>query len=121
MNLLANAIEAVEESQDTQKEIKIQTKSIHDQGIAIHIIDNGSGIAEEVRSRIFDPFFTTKPVGQGTGLGLSISYKIITEKHGGNLYCYPTSCGGTEFVIELPCKFKAPVSCSMQRVITSHK
>ncbi len=123
MNLFVNAIEALEESQASQKEIQIQTRYTHDQSISIHIIDNGSGIKEEVRSRIFDPFFTTKPVGQGTGLGLSISYKIITEKHGGKLYCHSTSCGGTEFVIELPCKVKSSASRSraIERVITCVK
>ena len=57
---------------------------------------------ELVRSRIFDPFFTTKPVGSGTGLGLSLSYKIIVEKHGGNLRCISELGQGAEFQIEIP-------------------
>jgi signal transduction histidine kinase len=121
MNLFVNAIEAVEKSQDHPKEIQIQTRYIQNQGISIHIIDNGCGIKEEIRSRIFDPFFTTKSIGQGPGLGLSISYQIITEKHGGRLYCLSTSCGGTEFVIELPQKPRAAESHSMERVRTCDK
>jgi two-component system, NtrC family, sensor kinase len=56
----------------------------------------------EVRSRLYDPFFTTKPVGSGTGLGLTISYQIVTEKHGGRIYCNSAPGQGAEFAIEIP-------------------
>ena len=107
MNLLVNAIDALEAEPVRQKVIRIWTECTadepaEDKRVLIHIADNGSGISEEVRSRIFNPFFTTKPVGKGTGMGLSISYQIITQKHGGKLYCYSTPGEGTEFVIELP-------------------
>ncbi len=102
MNLLSNAIDTLIEHPTGQKTIRIETKMPNDEWIAIHVIDSGKGIPEAVRSRIFDPFFTTKPVGKGTGLGLSISYQIVTEKHGGRLYCHSTPDQGTEFVIELP-------------------
>jgi signal transduction histidine kinase len=59
-------------------------------------------MTEEVCHRLFEPFFTTKPVGQGTGLGLSISYKIVVEKHHGQLRCFSTLGQGTEFVINIP-------------------
>lgn len=68
----------------------------------IRIIDNGCGMSEGVRMRLFDPFFTTKPVGKGTGLGLSISYQIVVEKHGGRINCISAPGQGTEFVIEIP-------------------
>ncbi len=110
MNILANAIEALEESsanrsdQDLQKypnRITIHT-SINDQWVRIAIADNGPGIPKSIQSRIFDPFFTTKPIGKGTGMGMSISYQIITEKHGGKLECFSTLGEGTEFVVQIP-------------------
>ncbi len=119
MNLLNNAIDALEDSnqhrtfQDIESNpntIWIYTEvgdsasadlSVRNQ-IKIIIADNGKGIAEDVRSRLFDPFFTTKPVGKGTGLGLSIGYQIITEKHNGKLYCESTPGADTKFIIEIP-------------------
>ncbi len=111
MNLLANAIDALEESNQGRSfqeiatrpnTITIQTQLSQSDWIRIAIADNGMGISEAVRSRLFDPFFTTKVVGQGTGLGLSISYQIVTEKHGGNIWCDSTLGQGTKFVIEIP-------------------
>ncbi len=106
MNLLANAIDALEEGlhkgQVCTPKIKITTEMLNNDYVAIHIIDNGTGISEKVQRRLFDPFFTTKPVGVGTGLGLSISYQIIVDKHGGQLLCFSKQGEGTEFVIEIP-------------------
>ncbi|BAY20567.1 integral membrane sensor signal transduction histidine kinase [Calothrix sp. NIES-2100] len=104
MNILTNAIDAVEESaQQTQPgKIWISTQVTADNQVQIAIADNGAGISEKVRSRIFDPFFTTKPIGKGTGLGLSISYKIITERHHGKIWCDSTEGEGTKFVLEIP-------------------
>ncbi len=102
MNLLSNAIDALTEHPTAQNTIRIETETLKEGWVAIRIVDSGKGIPEAVRSRIFDPFFTTKPVGKGTGLGLSISYQIVTEKHGGRLYCHSTPGQGTAFVIELP-------------------
>ncbi|BAU09901.1 integral membrane sensor signal transduction histidine kinase [Leptolyngbya sp. NIES-3755] len=99
MNLISNAIDAVEGQ--SFKTIQIETQVIQD-SVLICITDNGAGIPETVRSRIFDPFFTTKPVGKGTGLGLSISYQIVTQKHYGKLYCESKSGEGTKFYIEIP-------------------
>ena len=109
MNLLANAIDALEGRDGSQAgamaaTLWLSTQQIDDERVRIIVADNGSGMTEEVRSRIFNPFFTTKPVGKGTGLGLSISYKIITESHHGNLWCDSEVNGGTKFVIELPIK-----------------
>ena len=111
MNILANAIDTLEESNDGRaykdlevnpNVIQIQTRVTQPLGVVITIQDNGLGIPDPLRSQLFNPFFTTKPVGKGTGLGLSISYRIITEKHGGKLYCESTPGKGTKFVIELP-------------------
>jgi GAF domain-containing protein len=112
MNLLANSLDALEEqrSRRTLEEnaqnpsiIRITTALVHNnQWVKISISDNGPGIRAEVSDRLFDPFFTTKPVGKGTGLGLSISYQIVTDKHGGRLYCNSELGHGAEFVIEIP-------------------
>lgn len=113
MNLLANAIEALEESNQSQSRsfqaitnhpnlIRIQTQQIDPNRISITVSDNGLGIPEADRNRLFDPFFTTKPVGKGTGLGLSISYQIVVEKHRGRMYCNSQLGQGTTFVLEIP-------------------
>ncbi|WP_071515099.1 ATP-binding protein [Geitlerinema sp. PCC 9228] len=107
MNLLANAIDAVEDSKcqhtaDNPPQITIQTELLDSDRIGIRIRDNGVGIPESIHTKVFDPFFTTKPVGKGTGLGLSISYKIIVEKHNGTMVCQSQPNQGTEFTIELP-------------------
>ncbi|MDZ8051212.1 MAG: PAS domain S-box protein [Aulosira sp. ZfuVER01] len=108
MNIISNAIDALEEynrQQSNTSIISIQTKVIQNNWVRICIADNGPGIKEEVRQRLFDPFFTTKPVGKGTGLGLSISYQIVTEKHGGKLWCESILGQGTKFIIEIPIIF----------------
>ncbi|BAY27715.1 response regulator receiver sensor signal transduction histidine kinase [Calothrix sp. NIES-2100] len=103
MNLLSNAIDALEESRvNSTPKITIRTCVTNNNWITIAIADNGIGISEEIRSQLFDPFFTTKPIGKGTGLGLSISYQIITQKHNGKIYCYSTPGQGTEFIVEIP-------------------
>jgi two-component system, NtrC family, sensor kinase len=119
MNLLSNAIDALEEAwnkkrqssqrasltatnSDGQPLIRIHTEMVDSNCIRIRIADNAQGMPEEVRQRLFDPFFTTKPVGKGTGLGLAISYRIVTEKHGGTLRCSSVLGEGTEFAIEIP-------------------
>ncbi|MEB3343802.1 ATP-binding protein [Okeania sp.] len=86
--------------------IYITTKMVDDNLICIRIADNGLGMNEQISKQIFDPFFTTKPVGKGKGLGLAISYKIIVEKHQGNIQCYPVSGEGCEFVIQIPVRLK---------------
>ncbi|MBW4589633.1 MAG: histidine kinase [Aetokthonos hydrillicola CCALA 1050] len=108
MNILTNAIDAIEESlvenevQGVNPEIRIWTKLTDDKHLLIGIADNGSGIPETHQQRLFDPFFTTKPIGKGTGLGLSISHQIITQKHCGKLQCISSPGNGAEFIIEIP-------------------
>ena len=113
MNILTNAIDALEDRHRPQTQIKensstiiIVTEVIDCDWIRIRIADNGTGVTEEVRSKLFDPFFTTKPVGSGTGLGLSISYQIVVEKHGGQVQCVSAPGQGAEFIIEIPIKHK---------------
>ncbi|MBD2203802.1 PAS domain S-box protein [Calothrix sp. FACHB-1219] len=100
MNILSNAIDAVEDIKNPQ--IRICTEVINSQIVAIRIADNGKGINSEIISKLFDPFFTTKDVGKGTGLGLSISHQIVVDRHGGKLSCNSTPGQGAEFVIEIP-------------------
>ncbi|BAB76578.1 response regulator [Anabaena sp. FACHB-709] len=108
MNLLANAIEALEESVINRERtdtltIGIRTKVTDDQkSVLIEITDNGVGIPLEVQQRIFEQFFTTKPLGKGTGLGLAIAHEIIVEKHGGTLQVQSTPGKGTQFLITIP-------------------
>lgn len=104
MNILANAVDALEgqQAQEKPSQITIRTSSVGSDWVQIAIADNGSGIPEHLQKRIFEPFFTTKPVGKGTGLGMSISYQIIQETHKGKLECYSSSSQGTEFVIQIP-------------------
>ena len=110
MNLIANAIDALEEynSKRSAKDIyscpntiRISTNT-DSNTVLIRISDNGMGITQEVIRNLFDPFFTTKPVGKGTGLGLSISYQIVVEKHRGKLQCFSVPGDGAEFIIEIP-------------------
>ncbi len=114
MNLLSNAIDAVDDCPDPI--ITIQTEVIHcpdfnasseeqvtcTPQIAIHIRDNGTGMSDDIKQKLFNPFFTTKPVGKGTGLGLSISYQIVVEKHGGSMRCLSALGQGTEFLLQIP-------------------
>lgn len=111
MNLLSNAIDALEEANEghsyqqieaNPNKIVIQTFVKNPKQLIVGIKDNGCGIEASVIPKVFDHLFTTKPVGQGTGLGLSISRQIIEEKHGGSLNCYSVLGEGTEFIIELP-------------------
>ncbi|MEH2176683.1 trifunctional serine/threonine-protein kinase/ATP-binding protein/sensor histidine kinase [Nostoc sp.] len=109
MNLLANAIDALEESNvghnfhDINNRIEIKTCFSEDKHhVLIYIQDNGMGMSDEVKQKIFDHLFTTKSVGKGTGLGLAIARQIIVEKHGGTLDVNSVQGEGTEFVIQIP-------------------
>ena len=96
MNLLVNAVQAIED----QGEIDISTRTAGD-SIVIEISDTGCGIDPDKRNRIFEPFFTTKEVGKGTGLGLSIVYDIV-KNHGGEIAVESRPGQGTRFTISLP-------------------
>jgi predicted ATPase/signal transduction histidine kinase len=111
MNLIANAIDAIDEdaasrefaaNAATPKQITIVTEQLSDDYIGIRVRDNGPGMSATTQAKIFETFFTTKPTGKGTGLGLSISHQIITEKHGGQLVCESQLGSGSTFSIILP-------------------
>jgi two-component system, NtrC family, sensor kinase len=101
LNLLGNAIDSLEETQDPT--IWIGTHLEGNDKVVITIADNGCGIAPDTLEKIFDPFFTTKPIGQGTGMGLAISYQIITVQHKGWISCESIEGEGSKMTIELPC------------------
>ncbi|MEH2240425.1 trifunctional serine/threonine-protein kinase/ATP-binding protein/sensor histidine kinase, partial [Nostoc sp.] len=110
MNILANAIDALDESNTGRsfEEIKINPNriiiktSLKNEGVKIAIADNAKGMDESVKQKIFDHLFTTKAVGKGTGLGLAIARQIVEQTHGGKLSFNSVLGEGTEFVIEIP-------------------
>jgi signal transduction histidine kinase len=99
MNLLANAIQAIE----GKGTIKIATILAADDQVLISIADSGKGMDAVTQQRIFEPFFTTKDVGKGTGLGLSIALGIV-EAHRGTLEVESEVGRGTVFGLRLPLK-----------------
>ena len=108
MNILVNAIDALEELNTGRANcITIKTSVVDSNWVKISIADNGPGIPESIQQQIFNPFFTTKSVGKGTGMGMAISYRIITEKHGGKLDCFSTLGEGAEFVLQIPVQQQA--------------
>ncbi|MET0765110.1 MAG: ATP-binding protein [Blastococcus sp.] len=95
-NLVHNALDAM------AGEGTLTLHTIRDGDCAlVEVTDTGPGIPEELRNRVFEPFFTTKPVGQGTGLGLDVSWRIVVERHGGDLRV-TSSPGNTRFQVLLP-------------------
>ncbi len=96
MNLLINAVDAVQENRYIKISTQADNKSIQ---LAVH--DRGHGISKDILDQIFDPFFTTKNTGEGTGLGLSISMGII-QAHGGILEVSSSQEKGTTFTIQFP-------------------
>ena len=126
INILNNAIEAIEELSANRTAQKIEKNpgriTIHTavvdaaigeaQWVEIAIADNGIGIPESIQPQIFNPFFTTKPIGQATGMGLSISYQIITQNHKGRLTCFSTPGIGTKMVIQIPIQRSSTASSS---------
>ncbi|MBX6354637.1 MAG: cyclic nucleotide-binding domain-containing protein [Micromonosporaceae bacterium] len=95
-NLIDNALGAMGE----QGTLTVRTGRDGDH-IAVSIHDTGPGIPPDVRPRIFEPFFTTKPVGEGTGLGLDISYRIVVNRHHGDIRV-ESQPGDTTFRVLLP-------------------
>jgi signal transduction histidine kinase len=110
MNILANAIDALDESSVGRsfREITANpnqitiTTFVAEKQVKIIIADNGIGMSEEVKEHIFDHLFTTKVVNKGTGLGLAIAKQIIIDKHDGQIDCSSMTGKGTKFIICLP-------------------
>jgi PAS domain S-box-containing protein len=96
LNLLTNAVDAC----PSGSEVTVRSLA-KDNGVEVHVIDNGPGIPANILAKIFDPFFTTKPPGKGTGLGLSISHGIV-EDHGGHIDVQSSPGQGAHFTVWLP-------------------
>jgi signal transduction histidine kinase len=95
-NIIDNAAQAMEGNGT----LTVRT-SATESSVLVDIGDTGPGMTDDVRRRIFEPFFTTKPVGEGTGLGLDISYRIVVNRHGGDI-TVTSRPGDTHFVVRLP-------------------
>lgn len=101
-NLIENAIQAMRGTGT------LTVRSMRDgEFVRVEICDNGPGIPEDIVDRIFTPFFTTKPFGEGTGLGLDLAWRIVVEKHHGNLRV-ESRPGDTRFIVLLPLVAPAP-------------
>jgi two-component system sensor kinase FixL len=92
LNLLRNAVEAMEASQ--RRELVISTAAGDEDMVAVSVADTGSGIAQELMSQLFQPFVTNKRHGMGVGLSIC---RTIVEAHGGQITVEPNPDGGTIF------------------------
>jgi signal transduction histidine kinase len=95
-NLIDNAVDAM----DGSGTLTVRTRR-DDDCVLVEIGDTGPGIPEPVAAHIFEPFYTTKPVGKGTGLGLDICWRIVVQRHGGDLR-FTSTPGDTRFQVLLP-------------------
>jgi len=88
--------------------ITIRTTRDGEQAL-VEVIDTGPGVPPELKRRVFEPFFTTKGVGQGTGLGLDMSWRIVVNRHGGDLRVV-SEPGDTHFQVRLPLRAPEPTA-----------
>lgn len=105
-NIIDNAIQAM----DGSGTLTVRTMRDGDM-VRVEICDDGPGIPEDIQERIFTPFFTTKPFGEGTGLGLDLAWRIVVEKHQGNMRV-ESEPGNTRFIVMLPLTAPAPEASS---------
>ncbi len=104
VNLMVNAIHALDEKRKEDKKITINT--FMDETFAVLVIrDNGPGLPTEDKSKLFDPFFSTKNSGEGMGLGLAIVKRYI-DKYGGKVTAGNHASGGAQFIIKFPLALK---------------
>ncbi|GFK92192.1 Sensor protein ZraS [Fundidesulfovibrio magnetotacticus] len=101
LNLLINAIDAVDQTGAGQGVITIRTYPEAEEGAGLVVSDTGCGIPKENLDKLFEPFFTTKPVGKGIGIGLSTCYGIVSE-HCGEIIVHSESGRGSRFIVRLP-------------------
>ena len=107
MNLLVNALQALDDRDPRQHEIRVFT-GLDGRESVLSVSDTGVGIPEEQQARIFEPFFTTKPVGVGTGIGLSVCVAVV-QKLGGRINVQSRVGQGTTFEVRVPTRVIAAV------------
>jgi C4-dicarboxylate-specific signal transduction histidine kinase len=100
LNLIRNAIEAMNGNKINNRTITIKTMPHINGSIMVVVEDFGPGLSEEALLRIFEPFYTTKPSGMGMGLAIC---KSIIEAHGGQLWAMQNAPAGAKFQFTLPC------------------
>lgn len=105
LNRIANACEAMVDTEPGARELTIATTLEGESAIQISVADSGSGIAADVHARLFEPFVTTKL--QGLGLGLPICSSIVTA-HGGYMRALDNPRGGATFLVTLPIGLDRP-------------
>jgi signal transduction histidine kinase len=103
-NLIDNAADALAGQPDAEIILRTNTEG---QWIVVDVQDNGPGIPEAIQDKVFDAFFTTKEPGKGTGMGLDISYRIVVEKHRGDIKLR-SKPGETIFTVLLPIEVEVP-------------
>lgn len=106
LNLLLNSMDALQETGDRPKEIRVTASSGKNGRVEIRFRDTGVGIEADDVEKVFDVFFSRKGA-KGTGLGLAVVKKVITE-HGGEVSVTSESGSWTEFVVTLPAPEDAP-------------
>jgi signal transduction histidine kinase len=99
LNLIMNAIEAMNEVSEGSRELLISTREVEPGGVLVAVSDSGPGLPPANLARIFEPFYTTK--SNGLGMGLSICRSIV-EAHGGQLWAAPNEPRGAVFCVMLP-------------------
>jgi signal transduction histidine kinase len=102
VNLFLNAIEAMSETTQCERELLIRTADDDRDGVLVAIVDSGPGLSRERLDRIFEPFYSTK--SGGLGIGLSICRSII-EANGGRLWASPNEPRGAVFQFTIPCVY----------------
>ena len=103
LNLVQNALDALDEAEETKEsggEIKISAE-VDGPMVCIQIVDNGPGVNSEILPHLFEPFVTSKGVGEGTGLGLALAYATVGQL-GGTIEAENLLTGGFEVRLSLP-------------------
>jgi C4-dicarboxylate-specific signal transduction histidine kinase len=100
INIVVNAMHALDEMDKIEKHIRITSSEIQDI-VSITVSDNGIGLPPDIGGKLYDPFFSTKKPGKGMGLGLAIVKNYI-DKYQGKIVAENNQWGGATFRIEFP-------------------